>query len=629
MHQSPYKEFRSRRRNLTNFVSAKPAQAQHGCLLLDVPGEILSAVTANLDPPALLALGESHVILSRHVEEDITWRVAFETNYGTGISLRRVEPTWRKEYSNRHKMLLRYAYSRRVPSTTHSPLPAPAITHIHLLSTNSGPTGLLSLSLTYGIIARSIPSTGRVLPGFLDATGSTTGNGIGNPNAEFTPNISACAIASAGGTVRVLWGYRTGHISFMVTNKTLENPRRPAQEFRVSQEQETHTGSVFDIAWIGDNELYAVSGASDGKVKVWDFTDHNTPDLFWTPTRPFATSAQIVELPIPCVKVAGNRALGMVVAVRINGSVDIWHGFNFRRVNDGGVRYVAAALPGPTRTDAEVLALHIDPCTGDVLIALRGEVCFYRVKAMQDGAVTSYGEPEGGAVLSSLQPYFTSNEVENSFIVTGDKLGCVHMYDWNSDTTSHPTVRPARTFQASTPVDNNQESITAIQWTPAILATGTSGGVVVVWDSLTFEHLRVIVRPVGLRRARRRFGHHHQQLAILNEEDTEAPSPAVKQILVGEDGDTLIVNVGGEVIAWRAGDVANKSFSTSSLKGGKASSSTPRTSTASPHQGVRKISTKGRVILAESSGKWAGTCAYYTLDVAYADCLTVIQSSWR
>jgi WD40 repeat protein len=568
---------------------------------LDVPGEILSAITANLDPPALLALGESHISLSRHIGDDATWRAAFKTNLGTGPLLRRVEPTWRKEYFNRHKTLLRFAYSR-VPSTTYSPLPAPAISHIHLLSTNSGPTGLLSLSQTYGIVGRSIPFTGRILPGFLDATGSTTGNGLGNLNAEFIPNVSACAIASAGNTVRILWGYRTGHIALMVTNRTLESPRRPAQEFRVSQEDEKHHGSVLDLMWINDHDLYAVSAGRDGKVKLWDYAHHNTPDLIWVST----TLPQSAVIPAPCIKVSGNRAQGMVVAVREDRSVDVWRGLDFQIMGSEEVRFSTTALPGPARAHPKVLALHIDPSSGDVLVAFRGEVCFYRVHAAQAGSVTAYGAPEGGAILSSLQPYFPSNEGEESFILTGDKLGCVTAYEWKPEAPSDSTVRPARMFQASAPVDSRQEAITALHWTPAILATGTSGGVVIAWDSLTFEHLRVIVRPVGLRRTPRRRGlvQQQQQPAVgLDEEDPETPSPAVRQILAGDGGDTLIVNVGGEVIAWRAGDISTKTIAKSPLKGGKVAS----TSTSSP-RGTTKMWNCGRVELAESSGRWSGTC---------------------
>ena len=72
--------------------------------------------------------------------------------------------------------------------------------------------GLISSSLQYGVVSRSLPFTGRVLRGYLDAAGSGTGLGIGNPNTEFTPNVSACALGADGGTAKVAWGFRNGEV---------------------------------------------------------------------------------------------------------------------------------------------------------------------------------------------------------------------------------------------------------------------------------------------------------------------------------------------------------------------------------------------------------------------------------
>ncbi|KAF6743652.1 hypothetical protein DFP72DRAFT_932328 [Ephemerocybe angulata] len=587
----------------------KSKSTQHG-FLLEIPSEILSAITQNLDPASLLALGGTHVDFSRHVEQDSTWRGAFEAHYGTDLLFRRAQPTWRREFSDRHKLILRFAYSR-VPSTTHAPIPAPAISHIHLLSPGNGPVGLLSLSLTYGIIARSVPFTGRTLPGFLDASGSTVGRGVGNPNAEFTPNVSACAITSAGGTVRLIWGYRTGHIAFMLTNRTMENPRRPAVDFRVSQEDEMHRGTVSDIVWLNDQEGFAVSGASDGRVKLWDFTSSSSPDLLWTsPDDPMIAGDAHV-------KVAASRPLGLIVGVRRSGAVDIWHGFRFP-ASDAVLRTVVSPsdLLGRTKVNlSKSLALHIDPTTGSVLVAFHGDVCFYRIDNYRESAelptVVSYGSPEGGAILSSLQPCFAAIQEggDQSFIITGDKLGCVNAYEWTPKPTD-TAIRPVRSFQASFPPSfsiargpglskahanseqSKPESITALAWTPTILATGTSGGVVTVWDSLTFERIRIIVRPVGLRRTRRHGTLVPQAQGLTDEMDSETPSTAVKQILFCEDGDTLFVNVGGEVIAWRAGDTSGlSSLKLTGLSGGKAGSKGATASKSSR--------------LAGTSGRWS------------------------
>ncbi|KAL1708891.1 hypothetical protein EV121DRAFT_287140 [Schizophyllum commune] len=58
--------------------------------------------------------------------------------------------------------------------------------------------GLLSCSLRYGIVARSHPLTGKVVKGFLSASGGGCGLGIGSPNLEFAPDAAACALTSEG-----------------------------------------------------------------------------------------------------------------------------------------------------------------------------------------------------------------------------------------------------------------------------------------------------------------------------------------------------------------------------------------------------------------------------------------------
>ncbi len=63
--------------------------------------------------------------------------------------------------------------------------------------------------IAYGIVARSIPLHRQVLSGYLDASGVRAGLGIGNPNAEFTPNVTSCAMSSDGGTAKIVWGSKS------------------------------------------------------------------------------------------------------------------------------------------------------------------------------------------------------------------------------------------------------------------------------------------------------------------------------------------------------------------------------------------------------------------------------------
>ena len=61
---------------------------------------------------------------------------------------------------------------------------------MHLLAEQHNGPAILSTSLQYGVIARSLPLNGKVLKGYLNATGTANGLGIGNPNVEFNPDVS-------------------------------------------------------------------------------------------------------------------------------------------------------------------------------------------------------------------------------------------------------------------------------------------------------------------------------------------------------------------------------------------------------------------------------------------------------
>ena len=81
---------------------------------------------------------------------------------------------------------------------------------------------LLTFSIQYSIVARFLPLTGKILPGYLD-TSRRAHVGIRNPNAEFTPNISARAVSSDGGTVsKIVWGTRAGDVLFMNAPRAMD-----------------------------------------------------------------------------------------------------------------------------------------------------------------------------------------------------------------------------------------------------------------------------------------------------------------------------------------------------------------------------------------------------------------------
>ncbi|PPQ64115.1 hypothetical protein CVT24_008726 [Panaeolus cyanescens] len=535
-------------------------KSQHGIhdircpILLDVPPETLTEITTYLEPPELCALAVVNRYLNNHVKDDNTWRRAFvyqflgikpenDLDKQNTLLLRRSERTWRMEFIVHYKLRRRWAKSRNV-TTTHTPVHS-VISGMHMMSTP--PQSLLTSSIQYGIIGRSFPMTGRVLPGFLDASGTRLGLGVGNPNTEFTPNVSICAISSDGGTAKIIWGTLLGDVLFMTAPRAIEVNRRSAVEVRRCNLADQHMGAVVDAQWIHAQNGYAVTGGMDGRVKVWDT---KTAVCLWT-----SIQATRGLLPDACVKVIGSMN-GSVASVMKSGDVYVWTGFNFSATFEAPSSALPVLIPCPIRTDREgydstvshdVISAHIDPNTTlpTLLVAYQNHPLFYRlrVQSPEKVEVAAFGEGLLGS-LSVVVPFFaTSNEAgpESTVVFAGDHLGCVGLYDWDAETPVDPvgSVPPTRKFEAY----EDGSTVTALHWNGVTLVTGSARGVVSVWDGMTFRPLRSFPSPIPRLRGR--------TLMHVNPVERES----VRHILVNADRDIVFMGIGDRVMAWQAGPV--------------------------------------------------------------------------
>ena len=84
-------------------------------ILLDVPTETLTCITAYLDPPSLLSVAQVNTYLNHHVKDENTWRRAFlcqflgigpqlDINTKQTVLLRRSELSWRNEFLVHYKL---------------------------------------------------------------------------------------------------------------------------------------------------------------------------------------------------------------------------------------------------------------------------------------------------------------------------------------------------------------------------------------------------------------------------------------------------------------------------------------------------------------------------------------------
>ncbi|KAF9444388.1 WD40 repeat-like protein [Macrolepiota fuliginosa MF-IS2] len=547
--------------------STPTTETQHGnqhqpLCLLDIPAEILAGITSYLDPPSLQNLGLVNKSLSDHVNDDGTWHRAFVQQF-LGIDfqselydcqkrllLRREAKSWKQEFITRFHLCRKWVLSRN-STVRHIPVHS-AISSMHLMPTQSA---LLCASTVYGIVSRSLPLTGKILSGYLNPTGPRVGIGIGNPNVEFAPNVSTCILASDGGTIKVLWGTRHGEVTLTVANKAIDLSRRGVNfELTRCFVDDEHEGPVLDATW-DDREL-AATGGTDGCIKLWDT---QTMSCLWTSER---QSCNLVTDPV--IKVASAVATrGIVVGCMRSGNIVVFKGFEeFVRADTRngkdldflniGHSIQAIAIPCPVKSSTPgtqtITSLHIDNNTSlshpTLLVAYENDAHFYRITVGAYGdehfRADVFGDTAFGPI-SCISPFFATRVGEHSFILVGDRIGCISIYDWHSlKGAAKGAILPVRRFEAH----DNGSTVTAIHWNGTTLITGSSNGTTHIFDGLTFEPLRSFSSPTPRFR-----GREHAPPANPNDDGR------VRQILVNPDKDVMIANVGNAVIAWKAGPI--------------------------------------------------------------------------
>ncbi|KAI0363927.1 hypothetical protein BV20DRAFT_975037 [Pilatotrama ljubarskyi] len=533
-----------------------PHIAGGSSVLLSIPSESLTHVTSFLDPPDLLALARTCKLLHAHVADDNTWRRAYVYQY-LGITpesdlrddagdrtlmLRREEVTWKKEFILRYNLRRRWEYSRN-STITHIPHHS-AVSAMHMMPN----TTLLAASLQYGVVSRSYPLSGKVLRGFLDASGTANGLGIGNPNAEFSPHVSSIDLASEGGTAKILWGYRNGEVAVTTAVRVMDNNRASAARLVRCRLGDCHEGPVECAAWdrSTENVTLFVTGGADGRVKLWDAK--TSLQCLWTSNK----SAPLV--PDPCTKLAVDLQQGIVAAALRSGTVLVWTGFPSLRMEPTDAAVVepreiripapiSSAPPGSSPFEiaySEILDLRISarslPDHLSILVAYHPSPHFHRLTWTSASGVferTLFGD-DGAAPIRALFPVWASRPDESSFVIAGDELGSISIFPWDAQLPQSSIPGTAAVQSVHHFAAHEDGAVTALAWNSVVLVSGSSRGTIKVWDALTFAPLRAFSSPAA------------------------RPSPGaewdgVNRILL--DRDTLMVSVGSRVMAWKAGPV--------------------------------------------------------------------------
>jgi WD40 repeat protein len=423
----------------------------------------------------------------------------------------------------------------RNTAISHEPLPS-SISVIHLMSDDA----LLSASIEYGIVARSLPFGNRVLKGYLNATGVPPALRNGNPNADFTPNISACALASDGYTANVLWGKRDGSVSIVSHPDTMNKTKShgPAN-INTSEVRQEHEDAVLDGTWAADGDAFVTAG-SDGRVKVWTVEPFRCA---WTSER------HLLGLETDAIlRVVEDLANGLVVAASRSGDIIIFSGLApsldvplqdiqklcvSTRISDAE----STLIPQPMKISALYFQAS-SPTLLSILVCYQDKSYFYRYSVdllSKQVDVRTFGDPAFG-IIQCIQPAFSQNPAESSFIIAGTQPGFVSIYDWDSTSASGDPL------PASRHVDLFSDAhVASLAMNSFVIVAGSSRCAIRVLDLLTFETLASFTAP-------------------MNNDDCD-----VRQIVL--TGDALIASVGSKVLAWRAGHFGSGGKGTVRIKG--------------------------------------------------------------
>ena len=289
--------------------------------------------------------------------------------------------------------------------------------------------------------------------------------------------------------------------------------------------RQEHDGAVLDGTWAASGDVF-VTGGSDGRVKLWTVTPFRCT---WT-SEGHLMGREIDPIP----KVAEDLANGFIAAASRSGDIIILSGFDTPSQSAASspsysIQELCVSTPnftmphveshsGTQRMEISALFLHaFSPTKLSILAFYLNTSFFFRCSVDVLGGhvnVKTFGNAAFG-IIRCIQPAFSNNPMEPSFVLAGTQLGIVSIYDWESTSSSDP-------IPASRHVDVFSDAqVTGLTMNPFVIIAGSSRGTIMVLDILTFETLRSFT------------------VSTPNE---------VRQIELA--GDLLVASAGSEVLVW-------------------------------------------------------------------------------
>lgn len=338
------------------------------------------------------------------------------------------------------------------------------------------------------------------------------GQGNGNPNAEFSPDVTAVAICTSGGTAYVAWGFRSGEVGVTSAPKVMDQAKSGSRRHARCALRDVHGARVEHLVFAHDGQTF-VSGGFDGAVKLWSTKGLR---VLWMQLN--GTERD----PEPVQDLAYHSDSGSVAAALRSGPVLLWTGLVTPTDNSvtTSVRHRhSLSIPSmATSSNASVppvvkISLHASPSDLNIVVHCEKDKYFHRVSVNRAVLVTQEGTAQpnlpytrtryGDGPLSSLTTIKTVlamdklithviappapvtsplgllaaslpepvDRKESSFVVGGDELGRVCIWDWDAATCVSADgsieVSSSKRLEA-----HNNGAVCAIEVSPLVLVTG-------------------------------------------------------------------------------------------------------------------------------------------------------------
>ncbi|KAI8806629.1 WD40-repeat-containing domain protein [Cladochytrium replicatum] len=476
-----------------------------------IPVEVLIHIFSKLDTHDLRKGSLVCRRWARVIKDDTCWRLALEWRYGR-LPIRRVAPTWQKEYLRRGHLTRDWSRRRGTESVQFDPFMVGRITEIMV---DYAEGKMFAGSLERGCVAMANPITGKIERDLIYSRAD-----------EIPDQISALKMDK----FRILAGFGSGEM-VMITDFLDRGPSR----YTLKRFTSHHNRSVNCFACKPKYVEVVLSGSEDGTVKVWDFTTLLC-------VRTLGTGAVTIN-PDAILHVDFDPK-AHVIAATASGKLLIWdidltslisnHAIVPPDQSNSGpvlipTRTIVVRPTPPPGTDPappKIAALLWDPAISTAITISKALV--------SEGGVMRWNVRDGSQVGIFLLPNmgekvnvgawdrieFGPNPTGSSYLVTGHEGGTIVQWLIN-DKISDDDAPPARSSSrlsissASSPrpsIANPSKSIvrplrvlrlahaspiTHVVLDPWKIVSASQDGTVKVWDLLTGDGIRaLLVRAV-------------------------------------------------------------------------------------------------------------------------------------